>query len=49
LYENGLGRAPDAAGAAGWVNYLNSGGSVANVVLGIATSSEAAAHLTAVI
>jgi hypothetical protein len=49
LYENRLGRAPDAAGAAGWVNYLNSGGSGANVVLGIASSPEAATHLTDVI
>jgi hypothetical protein len=46
LYENGLGRAPDPAGGQAWLNSLNSGGSQAQLVMGIATSPEAAAHLT---
>jgi hypothetical protein len=46
LYENGLGRAPEPAGGQAWVNFLNAGGSQAQVVAGIATSPEASAHLT---
>jgi hypothetical protein len=47
LYQDGLGRSADAAGGAFWTGLLNSGqASQAGVLLGIATSSEAAAHLT---
>ena len=47
LYQAGLGRAPDAAGQAFYTGLLNSGtGGRADVLLDIATSTEAAAHLT---
>jgi hypothetical protein len=47
LYQDGLGRAPEAAGLASWTGALNSGTlSRSAVLLGIATSPEAAAHLT---
>jgi autotransporter passenger strand-loop-strand repeat protein len=46
LYENGLGRAPDPAGGQAWMNFLNAGGSQAQLIVGIATSPEAQAHLT---
>ena len=46
LYLDGLGRPADA-GASFWTGLLNTGGaSRADVLLGIATSAEAAAHLT---
>ena len=46
LYQAGLGRAADA-GASYWTGLLNNGGaSRADVLLGIATTPEAAAHLT---
>lgn len=40
LYQNVLGRAPDAPGLAGWVNAINSGTSLASVALGFANSTE---------
>lgn len=46
LYQSGLGRAPEADGAASWVGALNGGVSSGTVLLGIATSAEATAHLT---
>ena len=47
LYQNALGRAADQAGAQFWTNGLQSGGMTqASVLLGIATSNEATAHLT---
>lgn len=45
LYQNALGRAPDAAGGAGWVGALAGGESRADVAIGIAESSEAQTHL----
>jgi hypothetical protein len=47
LYEAGLGRSPDIAGAAFWTGLLNSGTGRGTVLAGIATSGEATAHLTA--
>ena len=48
LYQDGLGRVPDAAGGSFYTGLLNSGAaSQAVVVLDIATSPEAAADLTA--
>jgi hypothetical protein len=48
LYQDGLERMPDAAGDSFYTGLLNSGtGSRADVLLDIATSPEAAAHLTA--
>ena len=41
LYQNALDRAPDAGGAANWVNQLNAGGSRASIVVGIGDSLEA--------
>ena len=47
LYLDGLGRSADPAGGAFWTGLLNSGqASQSAVLLGIATSGEAAAHLT---
>ena len=47
LYTNGLGRTADVRGLAYWTNELNSGTATrGGVLLGIATSPEAAAHLT---
>ncbi len=40
LYNDLLGRAPDAAGLMGWVNFLNAGGSRLAVAQGIASSAE---------
>lgn len=45
LYHNGLGRAADAVGAAYWTDALNNGASRADVLLGIASSTEAAKNL----
>jgi plastocyanin len=48
LYEDALGRMPDASGDSFYLGLLNSGaGSRADVLLDIATSPEAAMHLTA--
>ena len=48
LYQDGLGRPPDAAGARFYAGLLNSGaGSRADVLADIATSFEASVHLTA--
>jgi hypothetical protein len=48
LYQDGLGRAPDQAGGSFYAGLLSSGaGSRADVLLDIATSPEAATHLTA--
>ncbi len=47
LYQNGLGRAPDAGGSALWTGQLDSGSATrSDVLLNIASSSEGAAHLT---
>ena len=47
LYQNGLGRAPDAPGAAFWTGMLDNGGfSRGDEILGFATSTEGMAHLT---
>jgi hypothetical protein len=47
LYQAGLGRAPDVAGLASWTSTLSTGAlSRSAVLLDIATSPEAAAHLT---
>jgi len=47
LYQDGLGRAPDAAGSALWTGQLDSGSATrSDVLLNIAVSSEGAAHLT---
>ena len=40
LYENVLGRAPDAAGLAAWTNALSGGASRGSVVTGFSESSE---------
>lgn len=40
LYNNVLGRQPDPDGLQGWVNYLNSGATRADVVTGFAESAE---------
>jgi tape measure domain-containing protein len=40
LYQNLLGRTPDAAGLSYWENYLNGGGSMAQVEAAIKSSSE---------
>jgi glucose/arabinose dehydrogenase len=40
LYRSVLGRAPDAAGLAGWVSLLNGGASRGQVVLGFSDSTE---------
>jgi hypothetical protein len=40
LYNNVLGRAPDASGLAGWVATLNAGASRASVVIGFSESPE---------
>ena len=46
-YADGLGRAPDPQGLQAWTGQLQSGSStLANVLLGFASSAEAAAHLT---
>ncbi len=47
LYENGLGRAPDAGGLQTWTNDLASGASRANVVLAISYSGESRADTAA--
>ncbi len=47
LYQDGLGRAPDAGGSALWTGQLDSGiATRSDVLLSIAASSEGAAHLT---
>jgi hypothetical protein len=46
LYQAGLGRAPDQAGLVSWTTALNNGASRSGVLLGIATSPEAAGRLT---
>ncbi len=47
LYQDGLGRAPDAAGSALWTGQLDSGSATrSDVLLNFAVSSEGAAHLT---
>jgi hypothetical protein len=47
LYQAGLGRPADPQGTAFWAGQLSSGGATrSDVLLGIATSGEAAAHLT---
>ncbi|MGX7707782.1 DUF4214 domain-containing protein [Methylobacterium sp. Gmos1] len=45
LYQTGLGREAEAAGAAGWVAFLDAGGSRGDVVVGFAVSPENAAQL----
>ncbi|MGE7413239.1 DUF4214 domain-containing protein [Methylobacterium tarhaniae] len=45
LYQTGLGRTADPEGAAGWVAFLNGGGSRGDVVAGFAVSAENAAQL----
>jgi serralysin len=40
LYQNALGRAPDASGFTGWVNALNTGMSRSDVVIGFSESVE---------
>jgi hypothetical protein len=49
LYQNVLGRAPDASGDAFWVNALNSGVSKAQVLVDFAQSAEEVAHIAPVI
>jgi hypothetical protein len=46
FYQNALGRAPDAAGLAGWLSQTQSSGDLSQALLGIASSSEAAARIT---
>ena len=47
LYQAGLGRPADASGLASWSTLLSNGGATrADVLLGVATSDEARAHLT---
>jgi hypothetical protein len=46
LYQAGLGRAVDQAGLTSWTTALANGASRSDVLLGIATSPEAASHLT---
>ena len=46
FYQDGLGRPADPFGAAFWTGALTAGASEGSVLLGIATSPEAAAHLT---
>jgi len=47
LYQDGLGRVPDAGGSALWTGQLDSGSATrSDVLLNIAVSSEGAAHLT---
>jgi hypothetical protein len=46
LYQNGLGRAPDAAGLAYWTGALASGAARADILLQIAQSPEAILHNT---
>jgi phospholipase/lecithinase/hemolysin len=46
LYQDGLGRAPDPSGGAYYTGLLNGGATRASVLQDIATSGEAAAHLT---
>lgn len=46
LYQDGLGRTPDASGGAFYTGLLNGGASRAAVLQDIATSPEASAHLT---
>jgi hypothetical protein len=46
LYEAGIGRAADPSGSSFWTGLLDGGTSRGDVLLGIATSSDAAAHLT---
>ena len=40
LYQNALGRAPDAAGEQVWVNAMNNGMTRAQVLLGFSDSTE---------
>ncbi|UWU23040.1 DUF4214 domain-containing protein [Rhizobium sp. CB3060] len=47
LYQNALGRAPEAAGLNGWVSTLNAGTSRASVAQQIADSAEGQAHTAA--
>ena len=46
LYADGLGHTPDAAGAQFWAGALQAGAGQGSVLLGIATSPEATAHLS---
>lgn len=47
LYQAGLGRPAEASGLASWTSLLSSGSATrADVLLAVATSSEAHAHLT---
>jgi len=46
LYQNVLGRAPDAPGLSGWVALLNSGTSPASIALGFSNSVEFIANST---
>lgn len=46
LYQDGLGRAPDAGGLAFFTGALAGGATQGQVLLGIASSAEAAGHLT---
>ncbi len=47
LYQDGLGRAPEPAGSAFWTGQLDGGSaSRSDLLLSIATSAEATAHLT---
>ncbi len=47
LYQNGLGRSPDAGGLQTWVNALGAGLSRASVALAVSDSSEGRMHTTA--
>ncbi|WFU10924.1 DUF4214 domain-containing protein [Rhizobium sp. CB3090] len=47
LYQNALGRVPEAAGLNGWVGTLNAGTSRASVAQQIADSAEGQAHMAA--
>ena len=40
LYENGLGRAPDAAGFQAWTNFMNNGGTEASALVDFSDSLE---------
>jgi hypothetical protein len=46
LYQGGVGRIPDPAGLSTWTTALANGSSRSDVLLGVATSPEAATHLT---
>jgi hypothetical protein len=46
LFEAGLGRPADPSGSAYWTGLLNGGATRGDILLGIATSAGATAHLT---